>query len=88
MMLISLILLRPSSSNKVKILDRSYISKGLSFHHTWVVQITFFAKFTTATDHTLILEQSLIGTLCPPWKQSMLIPLRLALDWLSISFEE
>ena len=52
-MLISLILLRPSSSNKVRILDRSFISKDL-------ILTCLFTRPGSS-------EQSLIGALlCPP----------------------
>ena len=73
-MLTRLILLWPSSNNKVKILGRSFISQDLSL--TYVLTRPgspkwLFCVISYDNKPYLILEQSLIGLLCPPWKRSM-----------------
>ena len=73
-MLTRLILLWPSSNNKVKILGRSFISQDLSL--TYVLTRPgspkwLFCVICYDNKPYLILEQSLIGLLCAPWKQSM-----------------
>ena len=86
-----MILLRHSNRNKIKILDRSFIWKELILTYPFIrsQSLKFFYVHNLQWQKTMLIlntgaESDLIGILCPPWKQSMLMSLCLTGDRMKL----